>query len=167
MKETDKAYIAGLVDGEAYIGIKKSKPYKCTGRISPGYSERIQIRMVDEEAIRFVAESLGGWYYKEKPNAKRGRSLYCFQASDLKAVKILEVILPYLRIKREQALTALRLRDNKSLPKSQLMAKRRRMIQSRWGQPIEVFREYLSEDTINHREALWQRCKSLNKVGVG
>ena len=54
------AYIAGLMDGEAYIGIKKSKPYKSlTGRVNPSYHERIQIRMVDEERWRGVLEYRG------------------------------------------------------------------------------------------------------------
>jgi hypothetical protein len=37
MKETDIAYIAGLIDGEGYIGIKKDKGYQCQERKTPGY----------------------------------------------------------------------------------------------------------------------------------
>ena len=111
----DLAYIAGLVDGEAYIGIKKSNS-KLNGRVNPAYHERIQIRMVDEEAIRFLSETLGGNYYKEKPNCKGGRPLYCYQASDLKASTILESLLPYLKVKRNSAFVVLELRERKNSP---------------------------------------------------
>ena len=105
--DLDLAYIAGLVDGEAYIGIKKSKAYKCQGRKTQGYHARIQIRMVDECAIRFLAETLGGWYYKEKPHSNKGRPLFCYQASDKKAENILRSLLPFLRVKQENAQTVL------------------------------------------------------------
>jgi LAGLIDADG endonuclease. len=72
MKETDIAYIAGLIDGEGYIGIKKDRGYQCQERKTPGYHARIAIHMVDEQAIKFIAETLGGWYYKENHPRHRG-----------------------------------------------------------------------------------------------
>src|SRR3990167_9273417 len=108
--EVDVAYAAGLVDGEAYIGIKKSKAYKCQGRTTPGYSAVVQIRMVDEGAIRFFAESFGGWYWKEKPHSHKGRQLFCYQVSDLRAHKTLEILLPFLKVKNHQAQTVLEFR---------------------------------------------------------
>src|SRR3990167_7174115 len=101
MKKIDIAYISGLIDGEGYIGIKKTKAYKCQGRTTPGYHARIQIRMVNESAIKFISIKLGGWYYKEKPHSGNGRLLYCFQASDRKAENIIRTILPYLKVKIE------------------------------------------------------------------
>ena len=166
MKATDKAYIAGLIDGEGYVGIKKLKPYKYTGRVHPGYTERIQVRMVDEPAIKFIAEMCGGWYYREKPSCKNGRPLFCYQASDGAAAKILKTLLPYLRVKKEQAKTVLLLRRHKDLPRSQTMVKVPVSITGRWGKVITVRRERHCEKTIQYRELLWQKCKDLNKVGV-
>ena len=60
------AYLAGIMDGEAYIGIKKS--HRSHGCINAIYHERIQIRMVDEQAIKLFRETFGGSYYKEKPH---------------------------------------------------------------------------------------------------
>ena len=51
--KTDAAYLAGLIDGEGYIGIKKTTIKK--GNASRGYHARIQVRMVDEPAIAFLA----------------------------------------------------------------------------------------------------------------
>jgi hypothetical protein len=41
ISDTTLAYIAGLIDGEGYIGVKKSGAYKCQGRKTPGYHARI------------------------------------------------------------------------------------------------------------------------------
>jgi len=114
MKQVDIAYIAGLIDGEGYIGIKKDKGYQCQERKTPGYHARIQIRMVDEPAIKFISESLGGWYYKEKPSCKNGRPLFCYQASDKRVEDILKTIIPYLRVKKESAQTVIEFRKLQS-----------------------------------------------------
>ncbi len=66
--------------------------------------------MVDEAAIRFIAETLGGWYYAEKAHGHKGRPLFCYQASDKSAETILRQVLPYLRVKRHSAEAVLRLR---------------------------------------------------------
>ena len=167
MKDTDLAYLAGLVDGEAYIGIKRTKPYKgLTGRVNPGYHERIQVRMTDEQAIRFIATTLGGWYYKEKPSVAKGKPLFCYQASDRAAADILLALLPYLRVKKAQAETVLRLRAHKELPRSQTMISLPCTIPNRWGRMTQTHRRRFSEESVAHRESLYRRCKELNKIGV-
>lgn len=158
------AYLAGLIDGEGYIGIKKSNPYNhLTGRVNPGYHERLQIRMVDEAAIKLLANTLGGWYYKEKPSVAQGRPLYCYQASDRKAAGILKILLPYLIIKRESANTVLLLRDSKNNPDR---AKTDKISKSRWGTPMTGQKVMLSPAAVEYRESLYQRCKALNRTGI-
>lgn len=166
-KDIALAYIAGLVDGEAYIGIKRTKAYKnLTGRINPSFQERIQVRMVDKEAIEFIADTLGGWYYREKPSSKNGRPLYCYQASDKSAAEILQSLLPYLRVKRAQAEVVLKLRANKELPRSETTSLHKVTCKNRWGQMQEVNRRMLSDETIAHRQSLYERCKELNATGI-
>ena len=158
------AYLAGLVDGEAYIGIKKSKPYQnLTGRVNPSYHERIQVRMVDEEAIKFLTEELGGWYYKEKSHSNNGKPLYCYQASDKKACEIIYKLLPFLIVKKQSAETVLELRKEKDNPEK---IKTTVISLSRWGTPMTGQRTALSPEAVNRREVLYQHCKSLNAVGV-
>jgi len=158
------AYLAGLVDGEAYIGIKKSKPYKnLTGRVNPSYHERIQIRMVAEDAIKLFAQELGGWYYQEKPHSSNGKMLYCYQASDKKACEIIHKLLPFLTVKRKSAETVLDLRFEKDNPDK---IKTTTICQSRWGTPMTGQRTMLSPEAIDRREVLYQRCKTINAVGV-
>lgn len=106
--ETTLAYLAGLVDGEAYIGIKKGQRRDCA---APTYHARIQVRMVDEPAIAFLTQELGGRYYHETATAGVRRALYCWQASDALAERVLRSLLPYLRVKRRNAEAVLRLRE--------------------------------------------------------
>lgn len=158
------AYLAGIIDGEAYVGIKKSRPYKhLTGRINPGYHERIQVRMVAEPCIKLLAKTLGGWYYEEKPHASKGRPLYCYQVSDLRAYQIAKILLPWLCLKRKQALLLIALRKNKNRDKR---VAHRVTMRSRWGMEIQVRRGQHSAATVAYRERLYLRCKALNKVGV-
>lgn len=166
MKAIDLAYLAGLVDGEGYIGIKKSPAYKCQGRITPGYHARIQVRMVNEAAIKHLAETLGGWYYKEKPNAHKGRLLYCYQASDAKAATVLKQLLPYLRVKKVSAETVLLLRALQSTTgKHRTKISGYRNFPNKYGTPRRVPNKCLSDDYVQQCENLYLLCKQLNKTG--
>jgi len=166
MKNVDIAYIAGLIDGEGYIGIKKSKAYKCQDRKTPGYHARIQIRMVDEQAIKFISETLGGWYYKEKPNCTNGRPLYCYQASDKRAETILSIVIPFLRVKKESANTVLCLRKlqlKRMKYKTKITGYRTACPN---GVTIQIANTCLSDEYVAMCETLYLRCKELNHVGI-
>ena len=162
MKETDLAYIAGILDGEGYIGIKKTTTRR-NGRVNPQYQERVQVRMVDKGAIEFLADMLGGNYYKEKPSSTNGRPLYCYQTSDLQAVTILKKVLPYLRVKNRNALAVLELRKRKECPHK--IATQGQWV-DRWGRDTVFTRWRHSPIEIEEREKLYQHCKSLNAVGI-
>jgi len=89
------AYIAGIIDGEGYVGIKKTN--NRTDCRNPQYHEKIQVRMIEESAILFLKETLGGNYYKETEHSKYSkRPLYCYQATDKRAAEIIKKVHPYL-----------------------------------------------------------------------
>lgn len=164
--DVDLAYIAGLMDGEAYIGIKKAKAYRCQDRVTPSYHARIGIRMVDEAAIRFIAETLGGWYYREKRAIPNRQALWTYQVTDRKAETILRALLPYLRVKRASADAVLALRDLQSRSKEH----RTKVVGSRnfpnkYGTPRTVLTRAFSDEYVARCDALWARCKELNAVG--
>lgn len=165
--EIDLAYIAGLVDGEAYIGVKRTAAYRCQGKVTTGFHARIQIRMVDEAAIKFIAETLGGWYYPEKPNAHKGRMLYCYQASDKSAETILRLLLPYLRVKRAVAKVVLSLRDLQAegrKHRTKVVGMRNFPNKYRTVRMVPV--TCLSDEYIALCDSMWDRCSALNRVGV-
>jgi len=164
MRKIDIAYIAGLVDGEGYIGIKKTKAYKCQDRQTNGYHARLQIRMVDEPAIKFIAENLGGWYYREKPSSKNGKPLFCYQSSDKSAETILKTLLPYLRVKKESANTVLDLRKLQS--KSKKYRTKITGHRKAFGRKDKVPNFSFSDDYVQMCESLYLRCKELNQRGI-
>lgn len=165
--DTDLAYIAGLVDGEGYIGIKKSRAYKCQKRVTPGYHARISIRMVDEAAIRFLAETLGGWYYRENAHVAKGRPLFCYQATDLRAESILRALLPYLRVKREVAETVLRLRALQANGRKHRTKVVGHRTLPHWsGAEVRVRTLAFSDEYVAACDALYEQCKALNRTGV-
>lgn len=157
MRKVDIAYIAGLIDGEGYIGIKRTKTLR-NGRVNPQYQERIQIRMVDEPAIKFITDMLGGYYYAEKPHSK-GRKLYCYSASDRIAINIINTILPYLRVKRNVSLCVLEFNKFRSTPDKRPV--KIKML-GRWGKEIEVTRYRFSDEYISRCEKFWKKCSDLN-----
>lgn len=165
MKDTDIAYIAGLIDGEGYIGIKRGTKRKdCFNR---AYHARIQVRMVDEPSIKFLVETLGGNYYKESPTAAKGRPLFCYQCSDRAAEHVLRTVLPYLRIKKQSAETVLELRKLQSDSiKHRTKVTGYRAFPNQYGTVRYVPNLSYSDEYIAMCNALYERCKMLNKVGV-
>jgi hypothetical protein len=167
VKETDVAYIAGIIDSEGCIRIKRDRGYACQDRKTPGYHAALQIRMVDEGAIRFIAETLGGWYFKEKPSAAKGRPLYCWTVSDKNAEHILRTVLPYLRVKRLAAETALALRDLQAeCGKHRTKIIGYRNFPNSHGTPRQVANKCFSDEYVQMCEDLYLRCREHNRVGV-
>jgi len=167
MKQTDIAYIAGLMDGEGCIRIKKEKAYACQDRKTPGYHASVQIKMVEEGAIRFVRDMLGGWYYRQKSSVKNGRPLYCWQSSDRQAETILKTILPYLRVKHDQADLVLKLRTLQSNSKKhRTKVTGYRDFPDRFGTVRRVANYSLSDQYVAQCETLFLQCKEFNRVGI-
>lgn len=152
-KETT-IYLAGLVDGEGYVGIKKSKYARhCP---SPTYHERIQVRMIEEKAINLMKQTFGGSYYKETEHSKYSKKpLYCYAISDLLAAKTCKQLLPYLTIKRKNAELILKLRESKqNIQTSERGGNKggRRKGKSR----------LMSSKILAYRERLYLACKKNN-----
>jgi hypothetical protein len=167
--ETDVAYCAGLIDGEGCIRVRRTKPYRhLTGRVNPAYGVAIQVRMVDEGAIRFLSETLGGWYWREKkPHSTKGRPLYCWQATDAIAETIIKIIRRYLRVKNAQADNALTLRAlqaNRRLHRTKPTGTR--LLKHWTGKMVTVRSMAYSDEYIALCEAAYQRSAELNRVGV-
>jgi hypothetical protein len=108
MKEAELAYIAGLVDGEGYIGIRKA-----SWRKYHHLKLLVQITNSDREVIEWInslARVLVGAGYIEVFKGRKGRrDRYTFKLEGMKSIKqFLQMILPYLRIKKKQAELVLR-----------------------------------------------------------
>lgn len=113
--DTTLAYLAGVIDSDGTIGIKRStyamRVRKDAG--APMYSERIAVKQVTPEAIDLLKLTFGGYRFVTKSSLKNGRLLHGWQVTDLAAAKCLTAIRPFLRIKTAQADNCLALRSVK------------------------------------------------------
>lgn len=92
-KKEDLAYIAGVIDSDGCISI---------GRNAKRYKPIVQITQVQPEAINFVNKIFGGSYKIEKRLSHK--DIYKWRIQSRKNLGIfLEAIIPFLKIKREQA----------------------------------------------------------------
>ena len=161
VKQTTIAYLAGLLDGEAYIGIKKStwgmrnrKDVHC-----PTYSERIQIRLgnkpKNKKALLLFKQIYGGnlklepRIYQSKNGFNTNILMILYAASDKVAATIIQDVYPFLIIKKREAKNVLLLRKNKE----NYFAKRR-------GSPKG---RKMSLKIIQYRDKLWRELKQLHQ----
>ena len=158
MKKNIIAYIAGILDGEAYIGIKKStwgmrnrKDIYC-----PTYSERVQIRMNCRPILELIQKTFGGSLgteprvYQSVSGFKSSKIMSIYRASDKVAYNLIKATRPYLIEKSVQAGCIVALRKNKN---SKAAKKRGGQIQKR----------LMKQPVLDERERLWQMCKDCHK----
>lgn len=102
MNREELAYLAGIVDGEGYIGAGKRR------------NLRVQVAMTDESLISWISEKWG----KRSVVQDRGpgfRKLYTVYLTCQDAAKRLRELLPFLRVKRQQAEVGIRLAELRSV----------------------------------------------------
>lgn len=98
MSDVDLAYLAGLLDGEAHIGINKvrQKTYK-----NNGYQLRVAVCITDRSIAEYLHETYGGTFVVSP--RKRGKMAYHWSLCANQALDLLCRILPFLRIKKLNA----------------------------------------------------------------
>lgn len=119
-KQNKYAYLAGILDGEGYVGIKKStygmRHNTCK---NPTYSERVQVKMSIKDIPELFQKEFGGGLmqdnkvYQSKSGFKNNSKMWVYRASDKIAANLLRTLLPYIRLKRPQAKYCLKLRKSK------------------------------------------------------
>lgn len=153
------AYLAGVVDSDGTIGIKKStyRVRVIRDSMQPTYSERITVRQVDYQAVELLHEIFGGRLGLTKPTARYGRPMFEWQVTDLRAYRCLVALRPHLRIKAAQADNAIALRRLKE------RSKRERVGINRGHAGAAPRPGYIGRDM----EELFLAAKRLNSVGTG
>lgn len=133
---SDKAkfsYLAGIIDGEGCLTIGAGKKGNVTN-----YNSIIMVANTNEKLIKWLQHNFGGNYYKSGRDVPNQKPAYIWRfLKKAEIEKLLLAILPYLIIKREQAIALL-----------------------------EFVRLPRYQETPEKREALFQKLKSLNKRGV-
>lgn len=132
------AYLAGIIDGEGCISIRKL-PRKYLY-----YNPMIEVGMTVRAPIDLLAKTFGNSVWYEVPrNQGRWKNQHKWRVAGKNVIPVLNAILPYLTVKKEQALVALEF--------ASIMSKRG----SKWSPD-----ERISQNAI--REPLFQKMYSLN-----
>lgn len=142
IRDTDLAYAAGIIDGEGSISASHSSKCAKNVRII------LNVAMCDPSAVVFLQQTFGGNLRREKRMTKSGRPIYSWSLYCRKAASVLQLILPYLRIKRQRAADAIKLA---------LMMRR---VQ-------ESHKAIINEEEINLRIALAAKIKAENLASNG
>lgn len=102
------AYIAGVIDSDGCIGIRKSTYgiRRGEGHINTSYWGRISIGQMKPEAVNLCSTIFGGNVRLEK---RKGSDLFKWDIQHARAIRVIDAVLPFLRIKKDQALTVLEL----------------------------------------------------------
>lgn len=153
------AYLAGIIDGEAYIGIKK-----CTWRKrnrpdvkSPTYHERVQIKMTNPRVLQLLKDKFGGSLYKEKriyqskDGFKTNKIMYVYSATDRIAATIIKSTIPFLIEKKAQAENILKLRISKESKEAK----------QRGG---KTQKRIMKKEILDFRESLYQKIKNIHNI---
>lgn len=124
-------YIAGFFDGEGCIHIYKSR--------SRGFTLQVSAANTDRQVIQFICDRFGGRIHRLQ---KKGNRKPCWRVDLVarRANHLLTALLPYLRVKKDQAELALEFQKS----------------MSKYERP-------LTNDTISYRESLRIRLKELKE----
>lgn len=147
-----RRYLAGLIDGEGYIGIKPNR--RPENRNRQHFAPMIKMALTEKSAYLLFAirDKLGGHIYKrEYPNNFKYNNAYYWDVHTYNIVKrVLDYVYPYLILKKEQAKLALELIQTKINTEERLNN----------GQIKSVSLEILEK-----RQRLYTLVKKLNKRG--
>ena len=105
LTEIDIAWIAGLLEGEAYFGIDNRSKDRYEVSNSPP-SPFIKISMVDEDIIQRLSKLLDKSYFSPSRKTVTGKQVYTLHIGEKeKLLFILQKILPYMGVRRGERIT--------------------------------------------------------------
>ena len=140
IKNSDLAYIAGIVDGEGCFSITDGGGRK--------FSASFGINMADPSGLRVFEDVLG--YKITNFIASDGKPYFKIQIGGNILKKFILLIYPYLKVKRREAELALKMRESIDSTKG----RQRAPVQGGGSQP-------LSEDIIGSRKKLLKESKDI------
>ena len=108
---TELAYLAGLFDGEGCISILKEKDQR--GFKSYRYRLRIQITNTNKSVMDWLNERFNFYITERKDLKKNWKRCWVGVRHDRKARNLLVEMLPYLKVKKDEALLAIEFQKHK------------------------------------------------------
>lgn len=121
MKEHTKAYVAGLLDAEGCFTIVKQ-----TTELQDHYHPRLILVSTFRPVIEWMVDNFGGVLYHKKLQPPRQDAYHWKTNSKEQTCKFISLVLPYLKLKKDEAATLL---EFCSLPSKKLIEERERLYQ--------------------------------------
>lgn len=114
VSEQDAAYMAGLIDGEGCIGIYKTCGSGKHRRVYPQYVMSLGMSNTHLGVIKWICQMFGGTYHIANSGAKNPKYsvAWSWKITARHAKWVLEQVIPYLRIKRDQAEIAIEFQNH-------------------------------------------------------
>jgi hypothetical protein len=98
------AYLAGIIDGEGTIGITEvTRPLGDRRRVNSTFRAYLSITMTEPTIPLLLAETFGGKVRTYPPRREGHKATMCWSIDSGRAAAACEQLLPYLRLKRQQA----------------------------------------------------------------
>lgn len=143
MKETEKAYLAGLIDGEGTVSIVR---LHSRGQGFEHYVASVEISNTDMRMIDWVAKRLGGSIVANRRKVVAGHKVvYRIGLRNRLAEAVLREVMPFLVVKGRQA---------------ELVMELRARIRTNGN------RAKLTDGERGYRAHLYEECRKLNVRGT-
>jgi hypothetical protein len=116
IKNTQRAYLAGFIDGEGSIGLySTNSPKQRQSGWTPSFYSRICVGNTDAEIPKFLKEIYGGWLGLENRefNGQKVLPIHRYNATGKICDCILRDIVPYLKQKKDRALMVIKYYQNR------------------------------------------------------
>lgn len=145
MNDINAAYLAGIIDGEGCVYVNRRKI--AGRRKTPGYSVKVVVSITSYSLVEWFIKhaDLTSIHYVENPGPNRKPKWGCTW-NNSKAEWLLNNVLPYLVIKKLQAMLGIELLEH--------------LRNTFGGKGKQV-----SEDNVVYRESIKQQISVLNKRG--
>lgn len=156
MKEIDKAWVAGIIDGEGALILTRFKPTKKNGRKTVGYQIRVSVGNNDRTIIDRLRALYPGYLYINKKGTVNNYSKFCWNLSAWKAAEFLKEIFSYLVSERKRKLAKLLVQ----FQEDQTNYNRKKL---RWKDGLCKSR--IPDEEVKRREEVWNVIHSLQEKG--
>jgi hypothetical protein len=97
--KVDYIYLSGILDGEGCITVGAGKKETCIN-----YNPIVCVQNTSKELIDWLQKTFGGQVYLSKKETSKTKAAWMWRITKKKSIELLLLaVLPYIRIKREQA----------------------------------------------------------------
>lgn len=165
-----RAYLAGLIDGEGYVGVIKRMPRSTNRATTPKYTARLAIQMTRQEPLRFLMEfgviSDRRFFKRTKKKFPNRKDTFVVDLENDDAIRLAVQVLDFIILKKEQLMLIIKLRglqQDSRLERTEVSGAGKWKAGNARGHSFNLRQR--SKQYLDQCEAIYLKCKELNKRG--